>query len=122
MSDTDEIIELNVRMLNAEEQGRAADIEPLLAESFFIVRSSGQKLGRAAFLDDVPNQRNRGRRAAQPEVHQTESCIIYTCIVTTVQNPDGTPNPGRFWNTRLFIQEGGSWRCAAWQVLKICDV
>ena len=70
MSDEHEIMDLNARILDAEEQGTAADLEPLLAESFFIVRSSGQKLDRAAFLADVPNQSRRGRRAAQPAVHQ----------------------------------------------------
>jgi hypothetical protein len=121
MSDIPEIIELNARLLDAEEQGRAADIEPLLTKSFFIVRSSGQKLDRAAFLADVPNQCNRGRRAEQSEVNHAGSCATYTCIVTTAQNPDGSANPGRFWNTRLFVQEDGRWRCAAWQVTRIVD-
>ena len=121
MNDEHEIMDLNARILDAEEQGSAADLEPLLTESFFIVRSSGQKLDRAAFLADVPNQGHRGRRAAQPEVHQLGSCTIYACIVTTTQNPDGSPNPGRFWNTRLFVQEAGRWRCAAWQVMRVCD-
>jgi hypothetical protein len=47
-------------------------------------------------------------------------CIIYTCIVTTTQNPDGSPNAGRFWNTRLFVQQDGQWRSAAWQSLRVC--
>jgi len=34
---------------------------------------------------------------------------------------NGTPNQGRFWNTRQFIQENGEWRCAAWQVMRISD-
>ena len=51
----DEIMELNARILAAEEEGLSGDLEPLLADSFFIVRSSGQKLERAAFLADVPN-------------------------------------------------------------------
>ncbi len=113
MNDEHEIINLNTRILDAEEQGTAADLEPLLTESFFIVRSSGQKLDRAAFLAEVPNQGQRGRCAGQPAVHQLGGCAIYTCIVTTTQNPDGSPNPGRFWNTRLFVQEAGRWRCAA---------
>jgi hypothetical protein len=121
MSDLREIVALNARILDAEEQGKVDDLEPLLTESFFIVRSSGQKLDRAAFLADVPNQSHRGRRAEQPAVHQVGSCAIYTSIVTTTQNPDGAPNPGRFWNTRLFVQEDGQWHCAAWQVMKLCD-
>ena len=82
--------------------------------------ASGQKLDRAAFLADVPNQAHRGRQAHQPETHQLGGCTIYTCIVTTTQNPDGSPNAGRFWNTRLIVQQDGQWRCEAWQSLKVC--
>lgn len=116
-----EIIEVNARILEAEEEGQAADIEPLLTENFFIVRSSGQRLDRAAFLADVPNQSHRGRQAEQPEVHWLEGCAVYTCLVTTTQNPDGTPNYGQFWNIRLFVLDAGNWRCAAWHVMKVCD-
>ena len=110
-----EIMEINARILEAEEQGQAADFETLLTEDFFIVRSTGQKLDRAAFLADVPDRKHRGRQAVQPEVHQYKDCAIYTCIVTTSQNP------GRFWNTRLFVLEDGHWRCAAWQVTEVSD-
>jgi hypothetical protein len=114
-------MELNARILEAEEQGQPAELESLLTQNFFIVRSSGQRLDRLAFLADVPNQSQRGRQVSQPEVHLVGGCVIYTCIVTTAHNPDGTPNPGRFWNTRLFVQEAGRWRYAAWQVTKVAD-
>jgi len=120
-SNVHEIMELNARILDAEEQDQAAEFEKHLTEDFFIVRSSGQKLDRPAFLADIPNQSHRGRQAWQPEVHLVGSCAIYTCMVTTTQNPDGTPNPGRFWNTRLFVQVDGQWRCEAWQVMKVCN-
>jgi len=121
MSVETEIADLNRRILQAEEAGRVEDLAPLLAEGFTIVRSTGQTADRQAFLDGVPGSANRGRSAAQPRVHRIGECIVFTCIVTTTRDPDGTPNHGRFWNTRLFIRQNGQWRCAAWQVMKICD-
>jgi hypothetical protein len=46
-------------------------------------------------------------------------CAIYSGIVTNTQNPDGTPNPGRFWNMRLFVQENGQRGCTGWLATEI---
>jgi uncharacterized protein DUF4440 len=116
-----ELVALNERILQAEEAGQKDELGPLLAEGFTIIRSKGEKVERHDFLEAVPKNANRGRHAAQTNAQLVGQCAIYTCLVTTTQNPDGTPNPGRFWNTRLFVQENGNWRCAAWQVMKICD-
>ncbi|MDH4135457.1 MAG: cupin domain-containing protein [Anaerolineae bacterium] len=121
LSVVSEINYLNQRIVQAEESGLKDDLVPLLADSFTIIRSNGEKSKRQAFLDAVPDNANRGRRTAQPNVQLAGRCAIYTCIVTTTQNPAGTPNPGRFWNTRLFVRENGQWRCLTWQVMKICD-
>ena len=117
-----EIADLNRRILQAEEAGKAEDLAPLLTEDFTIVRSTGQAADRQAYLDSVSGSANRGRSAAQLRVHRIDECIVFTCIVTTTRDPDGTPNHDRFWNTRLFVHEHGQWRCTAWQVMKICDV
>jgi len=77
---------------------------------------------RQAFLDAVPDNANRGRSTGEPNVYSVGKCAVYTVLVTTTQDPDGTPKPGRFWNTRLFIHEHGQWLCSAWQVMKICSV
>jgi hypothetical protein len=116
-----ELVTLNERILQAEETGQKDALNPLLADGFTIIRSKGEKVERKDFLDDVSKNANRGRHAAQPNVQLVGQCAIYTCLVTTTQNPDGTPNPGRFWNTRLFVNENGHWRCATWQVMKVCD-
>jgi hypothetical protein len=112
---------LNQRILQAEETGSVEDLALLLTKGFAIIRNSGEKMDRKKFLSAVPDNANRGRKAEQPRVNLTGSCAIYTCIVTTIRNPDGTPNAGRFWNTRLFVPERGQWRCASWQVMQIVD-
>jgi uncharacterized protein DUF4440 len=116
-----ELVALNERILQAEEADQKDALDPLLADGFTIIRSKGEKVERHDFLDAVPKNANRGSHATQPNVQLLGQCAIYTCLVATTQNSNGTPNPGRFWNTRLFVQENSNWRCAAWQVMKICD-
>ena len=58
-----EMIELNACLLDAEEQGQASELEKHLTEDFFIVRSTGQKLDRQAFLADVPKRSHLGRQS-----------------------------------------------------------
>jgi len=116
---TRELTNRNEMILQAEEKGRKADLEPLLTDDFWIVRASGVKQDRQAFLKAVSDNADLGRTADQTEVHWSGKCAVFTCRVTTTRNPVGSPG-GRFWNTRLFVRHGEEWRCAAWQVMKIC--
>ena len=120
-----DIIDLSRRILDYEEAGATASLAPHLANAFSIVRSSGQKSDRQAFLDAVPANAHRGRNASQANVHllgqSSHARIVralHTCMVTITQNPDGSPSSGRFWNTQLFVREG-QWRCLTWHVMKI---
>ncbi len=114
-----ELLALNERILQAEEMGLKDEIAPLLHKDFTIIRATGVKQDRQTFLDAVSSNANRGRTTEQPEVRLYGDCGVFTCIVMTMQNPDGSPNAGRFWNTRLFVREQSQWRCAAWQTTKI---
>ncbi len=119
LSVPNELAYLNERLLQAEEAGSPQDLAPHLAETFTMIRNSGEKVNRAAFLDVLPHHANQGRSASQPKVHLIGESAVYTGVVTTAQNSDGTPNPAQYWNTRLFIRENGQWRCAEWQVMKL---
>jgi hypothetical protein len=114
-----EIKQLNDLILQYEEVGDAEKLKARLSDLFIILRSTGLVQDRQQYLDDAPKNANRGRTAENPQVLLAGKAALYTCTITTTQNPDGTPNPGRFWNARLFIQEGGAWRCAAWQAFKV---
>ena len=116
-----DITALSRRILECEEAGGTGDLAPLLADGFSIIRSSGQKLDRQAFLNAVPANARRGRNASQSNVHLMGCCALHTCIVSTTQDPDGTTTSGRFWNTQLFVRENGQWRCLTWHVMKIQD-
>ena len=119
-STTQLILNLNQQILEAEEEGREADLEPLLTDDFWIVRGSGVKQNRQDYLNDVKRNANLGRTADQTEVRLCDECAVYTCLVTTTRTPEDGPG-GRFWNTRLFERDGEGWRCAAWQVTKISE-
>ena len=83
-------------------------------------RSLQSRPAATNFLKAVPDHSNRGRSASQAKVHLVgKECVVCTSVVTTTRNPDGTANPGLFWNTQLFIRENEQWRCAEWQVMKI---
>jgi hypothetical protein len=118
-SDPTVLTRLNQEILQSEENGNQNFVDQYLHPEFTIVRSDGTKLDKEQFRNAIPTNKNRGRMAAQTNVQVMVPYAIYTCIVTTTQNPDGTPNPGRFWNTRLFVKENGNWCCLSWQVMKI---
>ena len=116
---TNQLTTLNAQILQAEEAGLPDQIAPHLHENFTIIRASGKKENRQAFLDAVPANANRGRSADQLEIHPYGDCAVVIICVTTSQNKDGAPAVGRFWNTRVFIRQSGQWRCVAWQVTEI---
>jgi uncharacterized protein DUF4440 len=115
----DELRALNERILKLEEAGSKIELDRLLHQDFTIIRGSGVKEDREAFLKAVPANAGRGRTADQPEVRLYGDCAVFTCVVTTTKNPDGSLGGGRFWNTRLFVRQAGEWLCVAWQVTPI---
>ena len=119
MSVENDITSLSQEILRAEESGNKTALESAIADGFTIIRGTGIKQNREDYLKAVPANAHRGRTAAAPDVRVYTDCASINCIVTTTQNPDGTLNQGRFWNTQLFIHDRGQWRCTLWQVTKI---
>lgn len=115
----DELKALNECILKLEEAGSKDELDRLLYQDFTIIRANGVRQDRQTFLNAVPTNASRGRSADQPEVRLYGDCAIFTCVVTTTKNPDGSPGGGSFWNTRLFVRQAREWRCAAWQVTPI---
>ena len=46
-------------------------------------------------------------------------CAVVHLKMTTLRNTDGAVIRRHFWNTRMFVQQGGEWKCAVWQVTEI---
>jgi hypothetical protein len=113
------LIRLNQNILRAEEEGDKATLEPLLHPEFTIVRASGAQQNRQTFLDAVPANKGRGRKADRVEVRVYGERAVFTCRVTATVEKDGQSIIGSFWNTRLFMWQGKCWQCVSWQVMKI---
>jgi Domain of unknown function (DUF4440) len=116
-----DIIHINQEILDAEETGNQAKLEHHLHPDFTIVRASGEKQNRKAYLAAVSANRKRGRKADRVEVRVYGESAVFTCRVTTSLDKGGKSAQGNFWNTRLFLRQGDKWLCAAWQVMKIGD-
>jgi hypothetical protein len=115
---TSTLIHINQQILRAEEEGDEALLGPLLHPDFTIVRASGEKQDRPAFLKAVQRNKNLGRTAEQMEVRQYGDWAVFTCRITTTHDKEGKEVVGHFWNTRLFLLQDKAWRCATWQVAK----
>jgi Domain of unknown function (DUF4440) len=90
----DDLTSLNGRILEAEEDGDQAKLEPLIADDFTIVRAGGLKQDRKEFLQTVSANAHRGRTVYHLQVHPFGDCAVVTCCVTTSQNNDGAPTVG----------------------------
>lgn len=110
---TARLIEINDKMLRAEEEGQVSDIAKHLHQDFKIIRANLNVEDLQTFLRAVPDNAKRGRTADQPTVQFFGNRAIYTCLVTT--------KAGHFWNTRLFVRRENDWLCVQWQVMKIAD-
>ena len=110
---------LNQKILHAEEEGHQNEISQYLHPDFTILCSNGEKQDREQFQNSIPINKDRGRSAIQDSVQMVGQYAIYTGIITTTKNSDGTLNPGRSWNTRLFVKDHDQWVCLSWQVMKI---
>lgn len=109
---------LDYCILQAEEQGRQDILDLLLSKDFTIIRSTGARQDRASYLSDMPTNANRGRTGDAPEIHLCPECAVVISVVHVSQKPDGSPDVGHFWNTRVFVREDGQWRCISWQVTR----
>src|SRR6266487_662767 len=112
---------LNQQMLQAEENGDAENLATLLTEDFTIIRASGVRKDREVFLGAVEANVHRGRTAKKPEVGPYRDCAVVIIRVTASDKRDGALTTGRFWNTRMFIQQEEQGRCATWQVTETRD-
>ena len=118
-SEEDKLKTLNRDSLAAEDQGSRAMMELILADDFHIVRNSVRVEERDAMLDNVASGKGKGRREVSDETVRVygDRAVVASLIGFWRDNGDFV---GRFWNTKVFSrQEGGGWRCTAWQVTKV---
>jgi hypothetical protein len=105
--------------LSNEQSGDRATITQHTHSDFTMIRLNGEQQDREQFLNSIPAEYKPEYLAAQSNVHLVGQCAIYTSIVATSHNPDGTPGNDCFWITRLFVKEKGQWVCQSWHVMNI---
>jgi Domain of unknown function (DUF4440) len=118
-SEEDKLKTLNRDSFAAEDQGSRAMMELILADDFHIVRNTVRVEEREAMLDSVASGKGKGRREVSDETVRVfgDRAVVASLIAFWRDNGDFV---GRFWNTKVFSrQEGGGWRCTAWQVTKV---
>lgn len=118
-SEEDKLKELNRASFAAEDQGSRAMMEPILADDFHIVRNSVRAEEAQAMLENVASGKGKGRREVSDETVRVygDRAVVASLIAFWRDNGDFI---GRFWNTKVFThQQGGGWRCSAWQVTKV---
>lgn len=118
-SEEDKLKAANRDSFAAEDQGNRAMMEPILADDFHIVRNLVRVEERDKYLEKVASGEGKGRREVSDETVRVygDRAVVASLIAYWKNNGDFV---GRFWNTKVFSrQEGGGWRCTAWQVTMV---
>lgn len=92
-------------------------LEPILDEEFWIVCSKGVRQDKEQMLEGLASAAE-GRRVTRKELlepYGSDSAVAMTLI----SYYDGGTFVGDFWNTKVFVRNGGEWRCKVWQVARI---
>ena len=120
-SDERVLADLNRKSFAAEDKGSEGgreELEPILAQDFRMIRSTGVVQDGQGMLAQVAGDESGRRRAIEESDVRVydNSAVVTSCIV--VHEPDGAL-VGRFWNTKVFAKREAAWRCVAWQVTRI---
>jgi hypothetical protein len=109
------LTELNNKSFEAEEDGSRENLDSLLTDDFRIVRSNFNVSDKQAMLTDVSANANKGRGVDEVSVKvYGDSAVVTSHLTTRNQN-----TVSQFWNTKVFVKQGGEWRCRAWQVARL---
>jgi ketosteroid isomerase-like protein len=107
--------EINARIADAERQRDAAYLEGVLHDELVFRRADGSLATKRDYLDAVPKRRYDRLESDVVEVHEKGDSAVVTVIVDAAgQTQDGTAFGGRFRNVRVFVRDGGGWRCRIW--------
>lgn len=114
--DVAQLMELNRQSFEAEENGQADVLMPLLTEDFRIIRSDHSVSDKAAMRAAVPGNANKGRAVDEVSVKvYGDSAVVGSHLTTTSAQGEVK----QFWNTKVFVRQDGQWRCRTWQVARI---
>ena len=116
---------LNTLLLQAEESGDGASLAELVTEDFIIIRAKGSRENKQEFVAASGGGAKKGRVQSEfEEMPLGEATLVRLKITTHIEVENKATNKvetiiTHYWNTRVFVQEGGVWKCKAWQVTEI---
>lgn len=107
--------ELNARIGEAERQHDVEFLRRVLDDGLVFRRADGSIVGIQDYLDAVPKRGYDRLESEVVDVHEKGESAVVTVIVDAAgQTQDGTAFGGRFRNVRVFVRDGGDWRCRIW--------
>lgn len=95
--------------LSAESRKDREILEDLLSENLTFRTAKGIYLGREQYLNREPGTERTSSGSVQI-LHETASTLLLSTVVET--GSGGAK--AAFTNIRLFVKEGGAWKCSVW--------
>ena len=92
-------------------------LEPILHQEFWIVRSNGVRQDKEQMLEGLASAAE-GRRKIRKELLEPYGGDSIVAL-TLINYYHGDNFVGDFWNTKVFVKEGGTWWCKVWQVAPV---
>ena len=111
------LVALNEKFAEAELGRDEEFFRSVLADDLVFRRASRARVGKAKYLEDLLDERNRYDRveAEDVEVIAYRTDLALTSLrVHAAGERAGERFEGDYRNTRLFVKENGEWRCAVW--------
>ena len=113
------VAELNDDLTAAEETGDAKKVEKLIGNDFVIVRATGVRQERDAYIGKIAENAGRDRRPEESKVEVYDRTALYTGVITTKKIGGTEGGRDSFRNVRMWREMGGEWKCIYWQVTRV---
>jgi hypothetical protein len=114
-----DLMNLNEKILKAEQAGTPSDVEYLatvLSDNFVFRRADRSVVDKATFLGGVAvaAQRLADRQAFDLEVTVVGKAALVTLMVVAFTNTGAQRRPRVFKNIRFFVDRGNGWLLEHW--------
>ena len=113
----EELKQLNEQFAEAEKNRNEDFFRSVLADGMRFRRADGSETNKDDYIQALKDPRNTYDTLESSDVeaivYDGRTALVSLRVVARGQRA-GKPFEGSFRNTRLFVKEGGNWRCAVW--------